>query len=71
MDVHAACQSRLTRSHKTRKGRSPIAEQVFGMYSTHIIIHQIVFELCMTTMKKKENEQNRNCIFGFLNLEKD
>ena len=43
---------------QSRKEKSHVAEQSFGLYNTCICIHHIVFELC--TMKKEGKEDKQN-----------
>ena len=57
--LHTGGPFRGRSSYATRKGRCPLAEQLFGMYNVRI--HCIVFRLhvCVTKKERKEeNEQN-------------
>ena len=57
--------------HQTRKGRSPLAEQLFGMYN--ICLHHILFELCVTekyNQKEKEKMTKIGVFMWFLDLDK-
>ena len=53
---------------QTRKGRCPVAEELFGMYI--ICIHHILFKLCLLKKERKKMNKIEIFAFGFLELVK-